>query len=47
MESQLDRFCDEDEKVENADGLEVDELEGNDDDETLGDARAGDGNVSN
>ena len=38
MEKQLDRFWDEDEKVENADEPAVDELEANEDDEKLGDA---------
>ena len=43
MDLRLDRFCDEDEKAENAVELEVDELEANEDDEKLGDASAGDG----
>jgi hypothetical protein len=39
MESQLDRFWDEDEKAEAADEPAVDELEANEDEEMLGDAR--------
>jgi hypothetical protein len=38
MESQLDRFWDEDEKAENPDEPAVDELEASEDDEKLGDA---------
>jgi hypothetical protein len=47
MDPQRDRFWGDDEKADSTSELEVDELEAYEDDETLGDARAGDGNVNN
>jgi hypothetical protein len=47
MQSQPDRFWDEDEKAETPGEPAVNELEANEDDETLGDAGPDDGSVRN
>jgi hypothetical protein len=47
MDSQLGRFWDDGDEVKNADEIEVDELEANDEDENIGDARADGGGIPN